>query len=63
MSDREHKAFKHVFTSPSSVDLDKPKAACSSNARIHGMRSITKALIAYIATLVSLISLVIAICL
>jgi len=42
-------AFKHIFTSLSSVDQE-PKATHSSNARIHGMRAITKALIAYVAT-------------
>ncbi|KIJ58978.1 hypothetical protein HYDPIDRAFT_118906 [Hydnomerulius pinastri MD-312] len=42
-------AFKHIFTSPSSVDQE-PKATRSGNARIHGMRFITKASIAYIAT-------------
>ncbi|KAF6749078.1 hypothetical protein DFP72DRAFT_756639, partial [Ephemerocybe angulata] len=43
------RAYKHVFTSPSSVD-DDPKATRSGNARIHGMTSATRALIAYIAT-------------
>ncbi|KAF8834708.1 hypothetical protein BDN67DRAFT_914422 [Paxillus ammoniavirescens] len=42
-------AFKHIFTSPSSVDQE-PKATRSGNARIHGMRSVTKTLIAYVAT-------------
>ncbi|KAH7917216.1 hypothetical protein BV22DRAFT_1108609 [Leucogyrophana mollusca] len=42
-------AFKHTFTSPSSVDQE-PKATRSGNARIHGMRSVTKPSIAYIAT-------------
>ena len=42
-------AFKHVFTSPSSVDKE-PKATRSGNARIHGMTRITRASIAYIAT-------------
>lgn len=41
--------FKHVFTSPSSVDKE-PKATRSGNARIHGMISVTLASIAYIAT-------------
>ncbi|KAN0091493.1 hypothetical protein V8E55_005059 [Tylopilus felleus] len=41
--------FKHVFTSPSSVDQE-PKATHSGNARIHGMRSMTKASLAYVAT-------------
>ncbi|KAG6905869.1 hypothetical protein DXG01_017226 [Tephrocybe rancida] len=43
------KAFKHVFTSPSSVDKD-PKATRSGNARLHDMISVTPASIAYIAT-------------
>ncbi|KAJ3534367.1 hypothetical protein NMY22_g6959 [Coprinellus aureogranulatus] len=43
------KGFKHVFTSPSSVD-DEPKATRSGNARIHGMSFVTPASIAYIAT-------------
>ncbi|KIM63455.1 hypothetical protein SCLCIDRAFT_53690, partial [Scleroderma citrinum Foug A] len=42
-------AFKHIFTSPSLVDQE-PKATCSGNAQIHGMRSVTKASIAYVAT-------------
>ncbi|KAJ3533220.1 hypothetical protein NMY22_g7421 [Coprinellus aureogranulatus] len=42
-------AYKHVFTSPSSVD-DDPKATRSGNARIHGMTAVTAASIAYIAT-------------
>ena len=46
------KAFKHIFTSPSSVDQE-PKATRSGNARIHGMRSTTKASLAYVATQVS----------
>ncbi|KAJ3529028.1 hypothetical protein NMY22_g9167 [Coprinellus aureogranulatus] len=41
--------FKHIFTSPSSVD-DDPKATRSGNARLHGMSSVTKASIAYVAT-------------
>ena len=45
-------AYKHVFTSPSSVDQE-PKATRSGNARIHGMQVVTKALIAYVATQVS----------
>ncbi|RDB22918.1 hypothetical protein Hypma_009847 [Hypsizygus marmoreus] len=44
-------AYKHVFTSPSSVDDDEPKAASKSgNARIHGMTEVTLASLAYIAT-------------
>ncbi|KAG1906720.1 uncharacterized protein F5891DRAFT_1125542 [Suillus fuscotomentosus] len=42
-------AYKHVFTSPSSVDRE-PKATRSRNARLHGMKSVTIASIAYIAT-------------
>ncbi|KAG1754733.1 uncharacterized protein EDB91DRAFT_1233614 [Suillus paluster] len=42
-------AYKHIFTSPSSVDKE-PKATRSSNARLHGMKSVTIASIAYIAT-------------
>lgn len=38
-----------MFTSPSSVDQE-PKATRSGNARIHGMRSVSKASIAYVAT-------------
>lgn len=45
-------AFKHIFTSPSSVDQE-PKATRSGNARIHGMRFVTKASIAYVATQVN----------
>ena len=42
-------AFKHIFTSPSLVDQE-PKATCSRNAHIHGMRSTTKASLASVAT-------------
>jgi hypothetical protein len=42
-------AYKHVFTSPSSVDKE-PKATRSGNARIHGMTKVTPGSIAYIAT-------------
>ena len=42
-------AYKHVFTSPSSVDKE-PKATRSGNARIHGMTCVTLPSIAYIAT-------------
>ncbi|KAG1902986.1 uncharacterized protein F5891DRAFT_1127521 [Suillus fuscotomentosus] len=42
-------AYKHVFTSPSSVDKE-PKATRSGNARIHGMTRVTLPSIAYIAT-------------
>ncbi|KAN0101323.1 hypothetical protein V8E55_001307 [Tylopilus felleus] len=41
--------YKHVFTSPSSVEQE-PKAMYSGNPCIHGMWSITKASIASIAT-------------
>ncbi|KAH6913576.1 hypothetical protein BKA70DRAFT_1370033 [Coprinopsis sp. MPI-PUGE-AT-0042] len=43
-------AFKHVFTSPSSVNSKEPRATRSCNARIHGMESVTIASIAYIAS-------------
>lgn len=43
------KGFKHIFTSPSSVDKE-PKATRSGNARIHGMTSVTIASLAYVAT-------------
>ena len=42
-------AYKHVFTSPSSVDKE-AKATRSGNARLHGMTSVTPPSIAYIAT-------------
>ncbi|KAG1862623.1 hypothetical protein F4604DRAFT_1882268 [Suillus subluteus] len=42
-------AYKHVFTSPSSVDKE-PKATRSGNARLHGMNAVTIASISYIAT-------------
>ncbi|KAG1892827.1 hypothetical protein F4604DRAFT_1876054 [Suillus subluteus] len=41
--------FKHVFTSPSSVDKE-PRATRSGNAYLHGMKSVTKGSLAYIAT-------------
>ncbi|KAF8838676.1 hypothetical protein BDN67DRAFT_991205 [Paxillus ammoniavirescens] len=41
--------FKHIFTSPSSVNQE-PKATRSGNARIHGMWAVTKAPIGYVAT-------------
>ncbi|KIM61385.1 hypothetical protein SCLCIDRAFT_122130 [Scleroderma citrinum Foug A] len=41
-------AFKHVFTSPSSMEQE-PKATRSGNVRLHGMQSITKASITYVA--------------
>ena len=46
-------AFKHIFTSPSSVEID-AKATRSGNARIHGMTRVTTASLAYVATQVSL---------
>lgn len=49
-------AFKHIFTSPSSVDKE-PKATRSGNARIHGMTSVTIPSLAYVATQVCLLSL------
>ena len=45
--------FKHIFTSPSSVDQES-KVTCSGNAHLHGMQSVTKASIAYVATQVLL---------
>ncbi|KAI0055392.1 hypothetical protein BV25DRAFT_1921867 [Artomyces pyxidatus] len=42
-------AFKHIFTSPSSVDKE-PRATRAGNARIHGMTRVTAASIAYVAT-------------
>ena len=42
-------AYKHIFTSPSSVDKE-PKATRSGNARIHGMTRVTPPSVAYIAT-------------
>jgi hypothetical protein len=42
-------AFKHIFTSPSSVEKE-PKATRSGNARIHGMTCVTVPSIAYVAT-------------
>ncbi|KAG2086298.1 hypothetical protein BD769DRAFT_1303701, partial [Suillus cothurnatus] len=39
----------HVFTSPSSVDKE-PRATCSGNAYLHGMKLVTKGSLAYIAT-------------
>ncbi|KAJ3512357.1 hypothetical protein NMY22_g15355 [Coprinellus aureogranulatus] len=45
-------AFKHVFTSPSSVDAEVGvlNSTRSCNARIHGMTAVTVASIAYITT-------------
>ncbi|KIM58657.1 hypothetical protein SCLCIDRAFT_127813 [Scleroderma citrinum Foug A] len=42
-------AYKHVFTSPSSVDKE-PKATRSGNVRIHRMTQVTLPSVAYIAT-------------
>ncbi|KAH6913696.1 hypothetical protein BKA70DRAFT_1096331, partial [Coprinopsis sp. MPI-PUGE-AT-0042] len=42
-------AFRHIFTSPSSVDRE-PRATRSGNARIHGMKNVTVASLAYIST-------------
>ncbi|KAG1891539.1 uncharacterized protein F5891DRAFT_964425, partial [Suillus fuscotomentosus] len=41
--------YKHVFTSPSSVDKE-PKATRSGNAYLHGMKCVTQGSLAYIAT-------------
>ncbi|KAH6897814.1 hypothetical protein BKA70DRAFT_1116106 [Coprinopsis sp. MPI-PUGE-AT-0042] len=43
------KAYKHIFTSPSSVERE-VKATRLGNARIHGMTSMTRASLAYICT-------------
>ena len=48
-------AFKHIFTSPSSVEKE-VKATRSGNARIHGMTRVTTASLAYVATQVCLAS-------
>ena len=48
----QFQAYKHIFTSPSSVEKE-PKATRSGNARIHGMTQVTPASIAYVATQVS----------
>jgi hypothetical protein len=47
-------AYKHVFTSPSSVEKE-PKATRSGNARIHGMTRVTIPSIAYVATQVCVV--------
>ncbi|TEB29001.1 hypothetical protein FA13DRAFT_1632472 [Coprinellus micaceus] len=44
-------AYKHIFTSPSSVDGGS-RATRSGNAQIHGMKTVTVPSLAYIATLV-----------
>lgn len=46
-------AYKHIFTSPSSVEKE-VKATRSGNARIHGMTRVTTASLAYVATQVRL---------
>ncbi|KAG1765872.1 hypothetical protein EV702DRAFT_1182401 [Suillus placidus] len=45
----ETTGFKHIFMSPSSVDKE-PKATRSGNAYLHGMKSVTKGSLAYVAT-------------
>ncbi|KAG0703966.1 hypothetical protein DFH29DRAFT_874071 [Suillus ampliporus] len=42
-------AYKHIFTSPSSVERE-PKAMRSGNAHLHSMNSVTIASMAYITT-------------
>jgi hypothetical protein len=44
-----NKAYKHIFTSPSSVGKE-PRATRLGNARIHDMTHVTRASIAYIVT-------------
>jgi hypothetical protein len=44
-----HQAFKHIFTSPSSVHKES-SATRPGNARLHGMTCVTSASIAYVAT-------------
>lgn len=46
-------AFKHIFTSLSSVEID-AKAVRSGNACIHGMTQVTTASLTYVATQVSI---------
>ncbi|KAI0055466.1 hypothetical protein BV25DRAFT_1873121 [Artomyces pyxidatus] len=43
------KAYKHIFTSPSSVEKEH-KATRAGNARLHGMTRVTAASVAYVAT-------------
>ena len=50
---RSGQAYKHIFTSPSSVEKE-TKATRSGNARLHGMTRVTTASLAYIATQVRL---------
>jgi hypothetical protein len=52
----KRKAFKHIFTSPSSVNKE-VKATRSGNARIHGMTRVTRASLAYVATQVPVLFL------
>jgi len=47
-------AYKHIFTSPSSVEKE-VKATRSGNAWIYGMKWVTMASLAYVATQVSLV--------
>ncbi|KAH6904935.1 hypothetical protein BKA70DRAFT_1373300 [Coprinopsis sp. MPI-PUGE-AT-0042] len=45
------KAYKHIFTSPSSVEKSAERPSTrSSNSSLHGMTSVTKASLCYIAT-------------
>ena len=50
---RHFQTYKHIFTSPSSVERE-AKATRSGNARIHGMTRVTPASIAYAATQVNI---------
>lgn len=45
--------YKHIFTSPSSVDGQSRSTRCG-NAQLHGMTAVTIPSIAYVTTLVSL---------
>jgi len=47
-------AYKHIFTSPSSMEKE-VKATISGNARIHGMKQVTTASLAYVVTQVHLV--------
>ncbi|KAG6905071.1 hypothetical protein DXG01_005285 [Tephrocybe rancida] len=50
-SSRVPEGFKHVFIAPSAADLiDGSTTTRSGNARIHGMKEVTKASIVYVAT-------------
>lgn len=55
VSAKDCQAFKHIFTSPSSVERE-PKATRSGNARIHGMKRVTRASLSYVATQVILLT-------